>query len=195
MPFKPMQYLAPCKILRISENEKLLLVKFGILRFGIRNSAQGIRNSATLGIWNLSIDSRNLESKLYWLQESGIQNPSLRKQTTFRDATTGFPVKWRLRKEHRNSILMTRHYQDLGSASDWLKKILRAARPIRSATQIWVITRRHYRICALVSQTSFRGEISGSVAKRRLISQATRIQDCLGWTHLERNIWPSVIHT
>ena len=40
---------------------------------------------------------------------------SLRKQPTFGKATTGFPAKWRLRNEHRNSILMTRHYPDLGS--------------------------------------------------------------------------------
>ena len=44
---------------------------------------------------------------------------SLRKQPTFGDATTGFPVKCRLRNERRNSILMTCHYPDLGSASDW----------------------------------------------------------------------------
>ena len=51
---------------------------------------------------------------------------SLRKQPTFRDATSGFPAKWRLRNEHRNSILMTRNYPDLGSASDWLKQISHA---------------------------------------------------------------------
>ena len=51
------------------------------------------------------------------------EKSSLRKQTTFRDATNGFPAKWRLRNKRRNSILMTRHYSDLGSASDWLKQI------------------------------------------------------------------------
>ena len=51
-----------------------------------------------------------------------------------------------------------RHYQDLGSASDWLNQISHAARPIRSTTLIWVVTR----ISALVSQTSFSGETSGS---------------------------------
>ena len=61
---------------------------------------------------------------------------SLRKQPTFRDATTGFPAKWRLRNECRNSILMTRHYPDLGIASDWLNQISHTARPIRSTTQI-----------------------------------------------------------
>ena len=43
---------------------------------------------------------------------------SLRKQPTLGDATTGFLAKWRLRNERRNSILMTRHYTDLGGASD-----------------------------------------------------------------------------
>ena len=41
--------------------------------------------------------------------------PSLRKQPPFHDVTTGFPAKWRLRNERTNSILMTRHYPDLGS--------------------------------------------------------------------------------
>ena len=41
-----------------------------------------------------------------------------RKQPTFRYATSGFPAKWRLRNERKNSILMMRHNPDLGSASD-----------------------------------------------------------------------------
>ena len=49
---------------------------------------------------------------------------SLRKLLTFHDATTGFPLNWRLRNESRNSILMRRHYQDHGSASDWMQEIL-----------------------------------------------------------------------
>ena len=44
---------------------------------------------------------------------------SRRKQPTFGEVTPGFPAKWRLRKETRNSRLMTRHYPNLGSASDW----------------------------------------------------------------------------
>ena len=47
----------------------------------------------------------------------------LRKQPKCREATTGLPVKWRLRNEHRNSILMKRHFLDLGSASDCLEQI------------------------------------------------------------------------
>ena len=56
----------------------------------------------------------------------------LRKQPTFGEVTTGFPAKWLLRKGRRNSILMTRHSRDLGSASDWLNQISHAAGPIRS---------------------------------------------------------------
>ena len=36
---------------------------------------------------------------------------------------------------------------------------------------MWVVTRHHYGISALVSQTSFCRETSGSVAKYRLFSQ------------------------
>ena len=102
---------------------------------------------------------------------------SLTKQTTFRDATTGFLANWRLRNERRNSILMTHHYPDLGSASDWLNQISHAARPIRSTTQIWVVTRHQYGISALVSQTSFCGKTSGDSAKCRLFSQTTSNQN------------------
>ena len=95
----------------------------------------------------------------------------LRKQPTLRDATTGFPAKWRLGNDCRNSILMTCHCPDLGSASDWLKPI--SPRPIWSFTQIWLVTAHHYGISALVSPTSFREETSCDVAKFRLFSQAT----------------------
>ena len=73
-----------------------------------------------------------------------------------------FSAKWRLRNNCRNSILMTCHYPDLGSPSDWLNQISHAARPIRSTTQIWVVTRHQYGISALVSQTSFGGETTSS---------------------------------
>ena len=57
---------------------------------------------------------------------------------------------------------MTRHYPVLGCVSDWISN---ATRPIRSTTQVWVVTRHQSGISALVSQTSFRGETSGGVAK------------------------------
>ena len=55
-----------------------------------------------------------------------------------RHLATLSPVPRHLRNERRNSILMTRHYPDLGSASDWLNQISHAARPIRSdALSVW----------------------------------------------------------
>ena len=65
-------------------------------------------------------------------------NVSLRKQATFRDAPTGFPVKWCLKNKRRNSILMTHHYPDLGSASNTLVMLCllwNLLQPIRSTTQ------------------------------------------------------------
>ena len=67
---------------------------------------------------------------------------------------------------------MTRHYPDLGSASDRSCCVGNLIQPIRSASQIWQVTRHQYGICALVSQTSFRRETSGSIANCRLFSQA-----------------------
>ena len=57
----------------------------------------------------------------------------MRKQPTFRDATTGFPAKWRLRNERWNSILVTCHYPDLGNALpfDWSCRGGNLLQPIR----------------------------------------------------------------
>ena len=90
-----------------------------------------------------------------------VQKSILRKEPTFRDATTGFPAKWRLRKFHADDV----HNQDLGSASDWLKQI---------SLDTWILRRRLYGISAVVVQTSFRGENSVSVAKCRLFSQVNK---------------------
>ena len=67
---------------------------------------------------------------------------------------------------------MTHHYPDLGSASDWLNQISHTALPIRSTIKILVVTHHQYAISALVSQTLFGRETSGSVAKCRLFSHA-----------------------
>ena len=70
-------------------------------------------------------------------------NHSLRKQPTFSDA----------RNERTNALLLTRLYPDIdpGSASDWLKQISHSARPIKSTTQIWVVTGHQYEISACAS--------------------------------------------
>ena len=97
---------------------------------------------------------------------------SVRKQLAFCNATTGFPAKRCLRSEHRNYILVTRLYPDLGCAFDWFKQISHPAQPIRSTTQIWVVTHHRYGISTLISQSLFRGETSGSIVKFQLLSQA-----------------------
>ena len=110
-------------------------------------------------LWVLSIVLRKTAPLSYCLISS------LRKQLTFGDATTGFPTKWRPRNERRNSILMTRHFPDLGSASSWSCFVGNLIQPIRSTTQISVVMRHQHGISAFVSQTSFGGEASDSVAK------------------------------
>ena len=72
---------------------------------------------------------------------------------------------------------MTRHHPDLESTFDWLKQISHTARPIKSITQIWVVTRHQYGISALISQTLFRGETTGDVAKCRLVSRASSLDN------------------
>ena len=68
---------------------------------------------------------------------------------------------------------MTRLYPDPGSAFDWLTQISHTARPIRSSTQIWVVTRHQYGISALVLLDDIsRGNRWWPVEKCRLFSQA-----------------------
>ena len=57
---------------------------------------------------------------------------SLRKQPTKREVATRALAKLHLSNESRNSILMTCHYPDLGSASDWVKREGISFQPIRN---------------------------------------------------------------
>ena len=68
---------------------------------------------------------------------------------------------------------MTRHYPDLGSASDWLKQISHAARPYQKHYPDLGVTHHQYGISVIVSRTSFVRETIGGVAKCRLFSQAS----------------------
>ena len=82
------------------------------------------------------------------------------------------------------SVLMTRHYPDLGSASDWSCCLWNLLQPIRNATQIWVVTRHQYGISVLVSQTSFHRETVGGIAKCCLFSQDRVFTDSdLKWNY------------
>ena len=70
-------------------------------------------------------------------------------------------MKWRLRNDCRNYILMTSHHQDLGSASDWSSRVGNLLQLIKSTTHIWIVTRHQYGISAPVFETLFRGETRG----------------------------------
>ena len=68
----------------------------------------------------------------------------------------------------RNFILMTCHYPVLGNASDWSCCEGNLLQPIRSITQIWLVTGHQYGIPA---------ETRSGVAKCRQFSQTTCIPD------------------
>ena len=55
------------------------------------------------------------------------------------------------------------HCPELGSASDWSYHVGNLIQPIRNTTQICVVMHHQYGISALVSQTSFGRETSGTV--------------------------------
>ena len=62
---------------------------------------------------------------------------SLRKQPTFSDSTTGFLAKWRLRKERRNSTLMSRHNPDFANGGGFLVYgFHRRDRPISASPRV-----------------------------------------------------------
>ena len=74
-------------------------------------------------------------------------------------------------------MLMTRHYRDLGSASDWLNQIFHAAQSIRNQKHYSDLGSDvfQYGISALASQTSYRGETTGGIVECRLFSQALQV--------------------
>ena len=117
--------IAPRQVIRKTESGKSFIAKFGILAFGIRSKAQGIRNPSSIeknqesSSWNPESTAWNLESK----NVLDYLTSCLRNQPSFGDNINGFPAKRRLRNERKNSIVMTRHYPDLGGASDWLNQI------------------------------------------------------------------------
>ena len=73
----------------------------------------------------------------------------------------------------QNSMLMMRHYPNLGNACDWLCRKGNLLQSIKSTTQIWVVVCHQYEISVVVAQMSFREETSDGVAKFGLFSQAS----------------------
>ena len=81
--------------------------------------------------------------------------------------------------------MLTCHYSDVGSASDWLKFSLNH---LEALTQICVVTRHQYGISALVPQTSFYRETSGGLIKRQLFSQD------MAEVHKQKWKWPTILN-
>ena len=96
-------------------------------------------------------------------------NLAWEKSRHFATPTTGFPSKWRLGNERRNSILMTRHYPDL---IGWRKFPTRHDPSEALPTDPCSDTSSVSNFCARFSDI-IGGETSGSVAKCWLFSQAT----------------------
>ena len=114
----------------------------------------------------------------------GSQFPirNLMLKASISDATTGFPAKWRLRNERRNSILTDVSLPRSGVVlligyfkfPTWTTN--RAHRPD--------LGRHQYGISALVPQTSFPRETGGCVAKCRLFSSPLSIRnDLVQWSY------------
>ena len=71
---------------------------------------------------------------------------------------------------------MMRHYTDLGSASDWLCHEGNLLQPIRSTTQIGVVTGHQYEISALIPQMSFLGKPAQRYPARRIFLDSRNIE-------------------
>ena len=77
----------------------------------------------TNSLTNLQCQSKftlPIETAYAWKENNFISMPKV--NTTGAKALDTPLVSGRLRNDRRNSILITRHYPDLGSAPDWLKQ-------------------------------------------------------------------------
>lgn len=89
---------------------------------------------------------RQYQYQLHYLQR---KNNCMVWNETCCGTTTGFPVKRCQRNVCRGSILMTYHYPDLGSASDWSYHKGKFVSTNQSTTQIREVTRHQYRFLHL----------------------------------------------
>ena len=136
------------------------------LHFGDWHDASSLRDRTCAQIINSSFWCLNTKPYPVWILSR--HKIYLSKQPTFRDTTTGSPANWRLRNQHRNSILTTCLYPDPCSTSGWMKQFSNQSEAL--TIQIWVMTRHWYGI-SLISQPSSRGETTIGVEKCRLFSQ------------------------
>ena len=124
--------------------------------------------------------SRNYQIRVRILE--GTRRHSLTKQSTLCDVTPGFSenlIKWRLRKERRNSILMTRHCRDLGSVLiGWKFASTNQKHYPDLGSDLSLV----WNFCARFSDV-IRGETCGGVAKCRMFSQV-----------IDSTEWPTYQH-
>ena len=100
----------------------------------------------------------NLAKDLAKISFAFVLFHSLRKQSTFRDATTGIPAKWHLRLNRAQKF---RTFDALLARAWWCFWLVSDLfHPIRSTTDLLVVMRHQYGVFALVSQTSFPEETS-----------------------------------
>ena len=84
--------------------------------------------------------------------------------------------------------------KDLGSCSDWSCRVGNLLQPIRTTSQIGVVTHHQYGISALISQTLFRGETTGGVSNCILgdpgaVSRAGRKGATKVFKHRRKSPW------
>ena len=105
--------------------------------------------------------------------KSGLLRNSLRKQQTFRDASAGFPRE--MTPEEQAQKFHTQFDNPSVGRSEYCFWSVDESnfQPIRSTTQIWVVTRHQYGISARFPQASVLKETSDVIAKCRLFSQST----------------------
>ena len=117
-------------------------------------------NGVSTKKWSVNKNFNQISKNRFQLKQLIPKGHSLRKQPTFRDDTTSFPVKWRPRNDTTCQIGVVlrigwkfastnqKHYPDLGS----------------DASSVW-------NFCTRFSDVIWR-ETSGDVAKCRLLSKA-----------------------
>ena len=152
--------------------------------FRARRSKLGLklRNFCLCSLGDMGLGREKMAADKFYVVHMKIFATTLRTvQCLILKELCGFLAKWRLWNERRNSLLMTRHHPNLGSAFDWSCRSWNLLQPFRSTTQIWVVTRHQYGISAPVSQTSSRRETSGGVSKWRLFSQVMLFSVILKW--------------
>ena len=131
---------------KLGKSKKTILFNISFFTEGLkthkRKQFKILNNFKSLKYYNLGEEEGFLNGITWWWLWFRWTRAcdSLRKQTTFQDATTGAPAKWRLRNERRNSILTTCHYRDLSNASHRMKQFFNQSEALPRFGQWCVIS-------------------------------------------------------